>query len=234
MNCNELKSRLQDYFDGDLSSKIRTEVGEHLKSCSSCQQEYQDLKRLSELARNETIPVPEPEDKFWNIAWQKIELRIASQPQGIGMFEKFWESLKSQFQFSRFAYSAAIFCIGILLGGYMFRSTSVLPQQVLQIKPVPEGQQKTVVQYLEVPRNVEKTKYRVRYVVLEPSEEPAVPSKPTNAESGATITAAVTAPEIASPDELSRQQIQQVQQELKQQFDEHDVSKQIAQILGQS
>lgn len=233
MNCDELKNRLQDYLDGDLSSKVRTEIGEHLKTCGSCQQEFQELKQLRELARNEIIPLPEPEDRFWDTAWQKIEQRIANQPQGIGMFEKFWELLKPQFRFTRLAYTAAVFCIGLFLGGYMFRSAGFLPQGALKIKPVPEVQQKTVVQYLEVPRKIEKTKYRVRYVVLEPTNpETVTPSQPAVESTPQVVE--VTAPEVASPDELSRQQIEQVQQELQKQFDEHDVSKQIAKILGQS
>jgi hypothetical protein len=232
MKCQSIKYILQDYFDGDLSTKIRTEIAAHLKTCVSCQQEYQELKKIRELAQHEIIPVPDPEDRYWDNAWQKIESRIAQQPNGIGIFEKVWEILKPQFQVARLAYTAAIFCIGLLLGGYLFRSTDVTPQQVLQIKPVPNGQQKTMVQYLEVPRKVEQTKYRVRYVVLEPTEELTAPAKPVTSESPVAITATATQ-EAPSPDELSRQQIQQVEQELKQQFEEHDVSKQIAKILGQ-
>jgi hypothetical protein len=233
MKCQSIKYILQDYFDGDLSIKIRTEIAAHLKICDICQQEYQELKKIRELAQHEVIPVPEPEDRYWDNAWQKIESRIAQQPNGIGIFEKVWEILRPQFQVARLAYTAAIFCIGLMLGGYMFRSNSVAPQRVVQIKPIPGTPQKTVVQYLEVPKNVEKTKYRVRYVVLEPTEESTAPAKPANAESPVTITAAAT-PEAPSPDELSRQQIEQVQQQLQKQFEEHDVSKQIASILGQS
>jgi hypothetical protein len=233
MKCQSIKYILQDYFDGDVSIKVRTEIAAHLKTCASCQQEYQELKQLRELAQHEIIPVPEAEDRYWDNAWQKIEQRIEQQPNGIGIFERVWEVLKPQFQVARLAYTAAIFCIGLMLGGYMFRSNSVSSQRVVQIKPAPEGQQKTIVQYLEVPKNVEKTKYRVRYVVLEPSEESIAPAKPITSESPTMITAAATQ-ETPSPDELSRQQIQQVEQELQKQFEEHDVSKQIAKILGQS
>ncbi|MFB3895106.1 MAG: anti-sigma factor [bacterium] len=233
MKCQSIKYILQDYFDGDVSIKIRNEISAHLKTCKTCQREYQELKKIRELAQDEAIPVPAPEDRYWDNAWQKIESQIAQQPNGIGIFERVWEWLRPQFQFTRLAYTTAIFCIGLMIGGYMFRSTGAIPVTAIKIKPNTGTPQKTVVQYLEVPKKVEKTKYRVRYVVLESSEDSNVPKKPVVSESAVTITAAAT-PESASPDELSRQQIQQVEQELQKQFEEHDVSKQVASILGQS
>ncbi|MDI6783034.1 MAG: hypothetical protein QME64_02940, partial [bacterium] len=205
-------------------------IADHLKTCASCQQEYQELKQLGELAQKEVIPIPEAEDRYWTAAWQKIESKITVRRPNYGLdFNRLWAWVKPQFRVARLAYTTAVFCIGLLLGGYMFRSSSFSPQEVLRIKPI----EKPVVQvqYQEVPKLVEKTKYRVRYVVLEPTPEKGTAATQPVKESAPAVIA-VSAPETQPPDVMTRNQILQVQQELQQQFDEHNVSKQIARILG--
>jgi hypothetical protein len=229
MNCQNIKTKLQDYLDGDLAHQLRHEIADHLKTCASCEQEYQELIRVGEVARKEVLPIPEADDRYWDSAWSKIEQRITTSPDGIGMFDRFWELLRPQFQFTRLAYTAAVFCFGLMFGGYLFHRAPIAPEEILKVKPV----EKTVVQYQEVPKLIEKSKYRVRYVVLEPAKETATPAQPATGTAPAVI--AVSTPEQEpEPDAMTRQQIQQVQQELQKSFDEHNVDNQIAQILGQT
>ncbi|MCX7920027.1 MAG: zf-HC2 domain-containing protein [bacterium] len=230
MNCQHIKLKLQDYLDGDLSPKLRHEIADHLRTCASCQAEYLELARVGELARHEPLPIPPADAPYWDSAWQKIAQRIATQPQGIGMFERFWEILRAQFQIARLAYTAAVFCFGLILGGYLFQPKPIAPQQIVTVKPI----EKTVIQYQEVPKLIEKPKYRVRYVILEPAKESVPLSPPATNGSAASVIAVATPTAEPAPDLLTRQQIEQMQKELQKSFDEFNVDKQIAQILGKS
>lgn len=47
MNCHEIKKLINLYIDQTLQTEIAQQVEEHLKSCLTCQQEYQRLKEIA-------------------------------------------------------------------------------------------------------------------------------------------------------------------------------------------
>ncbi|MES9946244.1 MAG: zf-HC2 domain-containing protein [Candidatus Thiodiazotropha sp.] len=56
MNCNNVKSLLDEYLDNDLTLPERAEVDAHLVTCGSCQSEFKTGQRL--LRNLQALPVP--------------------------------------------------------------------------------------------------------------------------------------------------------------------------------
>ena len=66
MDCEQTRSRLSDYIDGELSCEAVSDVAEHLESCPDCSRVHADMTNLVGLMRNmETID--EPADLVANV-----------------------------------------------------------------------------------------------------------------------------------------------------------------------
>lgn len=90
MNCFECKSKLNEYTDNELDSKLNDEISLHLEQCPSCQLEYEFLKEIIEKANElNTDPPEELKDKVLKqinakekqrkiISFRKIATSIAS------------------------------------------------------------------------------------------------------------------------------------------------------------
>ena len=51
MNCDQIKSLLSCYFDGDVTGKQMREVSLHLQGCAACNSEYVALHQMQKLLR---------------------------------------------------------------------------------------------------------------------------------------------------------------------------------------
>ena len=60
MNCQESKSQLQTYLDGELDLTRSLEQEEHLRECSECSQSYGSLRVLQQSLRNDSLRFPPP------------------------------------------------------------------------------------------------------------------------------------------------------------------------------
>jgi len=66
MDCEQTRSRLSDYIDGELSGELASGVAKHLESCPDCSRVHADLTNLVGLMQNmETID--EPADLVANV-----------------------------------------------------------------------------------------------------------------------------------------------------------------------
>lgn len=59
-NCNDMKSLLIDYLDGQLAPAIRDKVEEHLKGCMDCREEIVQFKKLFEEMASTKLEQPSP------------------------------------------------------------------------------------------------------------------------------------------------------------------------------
>ena len=55
MNCQDSKSQLQAYLDGELDLTRSLEMEKHLRECSACSQALNSLRLLQESLRNESL-----------------------------------------------------------------------------------------------------------------------------------------------------------------------------------
>jgi len=78
MNCKKINHLLTDYQDNNLDQTIKTLVEEHLNSCISCMQMYQEFKHLNEIINQvqDELPDEDLELSFSNmLAKEKIALK---------------------------------------------------------------------------------------------------------------------------------------------------------------
>ena len=66
MNCKEIKKMLNPYIDKTLDVNMATQIDEHLKSCPSCNKEYQSLKEVI-VSLNSLLTQPAPADFTQNL-----------------------------------------------------------------------------------------------------------------------------------------------------------------------
>jgi hypothetical protein len=52
MNCGQVRTRLGDHLEGDLELSVRTQVDEHLETCTDCVNELQELRSTVALVRS--------------------------------------------------------------------------------------------------------------------------------------------------------------------------------------
>src|SRR5258708_30559087 len=62
MNCQESKSQLQAYLDGELDLTRSLEQEAHLSECPACSQANESLRLLQTSLRNDSLRFRPPED----------------------------------------------------------------------------------------------------------------------------------------------------------------------------
>jgi len=61
MNCNEDKSVLSAYHDGEISGQRLQEVEEHLESCAACRRRLERWEEVEGVLEKQAIPRPSPD-----------------------------------------------------------------------------------------------------------------------------------------------------------------------------
>ncbi|MBN2584639.1 MAG: zf-HC2 domain-containing protein [Planctomycetes bacterium] len=74
MSCDEVKSRLGEWLDGESPTEQRQVVGRHLDDCPDCRSEYESLQLMAA-----AIARP-PEAKLPAGLWEAIERRLDEAP----------------------------------------------------------------------------------------------------------------------------------------------------------
>src|SRR5207244_12444851 len=60
MNCQDSKSQLQAYLDGELDLTRSLEMEKHLRECPACSQALNGLRLLAQSLRNDSLRFPPP------------------------------------------------------------------------------------------------------------------------------------------------------------------------------
>jgi len=232
MTCKDILERLQDYLDGDLKEKYFREIENHLASCSSCREEYNSLKQISELFRQERIRLPNEE--HWQKTWKTIEGQIIAPK--ISWYRELWVQVDTyamrifnpQSLALRVSFSMGLFFLGIVFGASYLAPSGIVSQQVFKVehkvKEVPVVQKEEVVRYLQK----EVVKPEIREKVVEKPNVIYLASKPIEL---APVFPANDATELKSDSAdlwngklIVDKQIQKIQQELAPTFNQTDNS----------
>ena len=87
MNCQKIKKLLNPYIDQVLDAESIRQVEEHLKSCPSCNKEYQNLKKII-ASLNSLSPQPAPADFTQSLMTKISQEEIQIQTSWIDHLKK--------------------------------------------------------------------------------------------------------------------------------------------------
>ena len=87
MNCKEIKKMLNPYIEKALDADISRQIEEHLKSCPSCNKEYQNLKKII-ASLNSLSPQPAPTDFTQSLMTKISQEEIQIQTSWIDHLKK--------------------------------------------------------------------------------------------------------------------------------------------------
>ena len=87
MNCQKIKKLLNPYIDQALDADTAQQVEEHLKSCSTCNKEYQSLKEII-TSLNSLSPKPAPGTFTQNIMAKISQKEIQIQTSWMDRIKK--------------------------------------------------------------------------------------------------------------------------------------------------
>jgi len=134
MNCEESKELLVAYFEGLLEDSEQQAVEEHLKDCSACQAELQELKGLHDrlVTNGKAVAQSNLEKDVMNqlIREQNVRLKAASRAT---------DALKIRRTIMRSPVikiaAAAVIIIAVLIGINPFSSTITFADVVKPLRP---------------------------------------------------------------------------------------------------
>ncbi len=123
MNHKKYKDLIDEYFFGEINSREKIELEEHLKNCDLCRSEFYSAKLLKEsLQQNE---LPDPDMKLLSEARNGLRSKLRIERQKTG----FWEYVTGKFTSSFFltpqlAVAALSFLIIGMIAGYFIFNTA--------------------------------------------------------------------------------------------------------------
>ena len=134
MNCQKIKKLINPYIDQVLDTESTKQVDEHLKSCPSCNKEYQSLKEVI-TSLNFLSTQPAPADFTQNIMAKISQKEIQIQSSWMGHLKKQisipslslprkWESI---FSFRLVAAAAAAALIVLFAFTFVFNTPDTSP-----------------------------------------------------------------------------------------------------------
>lgn len=126
MNHKKYRNLIDEYFFGEINSREKIELEEHLKNCELCRSEFYSAKVLKEsLLRNE---LPEPDANMLKEVRNELRGRLKDTGVKAGIWDKISGRLNSSFlltpQLAAAAFSFLI--IGIIVGYFVFNTAGTI------------------------------------------------------------------------------------------------------------
>jgi hypothetical protein len=122
MNHRKYRNLIDEYFFGEINTREKIELEEHLKSCELCRSEFYSAKVLKEsLLKNE---LPEPDENILKDARSELRSNLRIEKMKTGFWENITGRITGSFFFSTQLAAAAFsfLIIGIILGYFVFNS----------------------------------------------------------------------------------------------------------------
>jgi len=74
MDCQDVKTYLMAYIDGEIDSQKKSEIEKHLSGCEKCIKEYRSFLKLKEVT--EKMKFTDLSDELWAGYWKGIYRRV--------------------------------------------------------------------------------------------------------------------------------------------------------------
>ena len=135
MDHQKIKKLISSYHDGELDNKDKQVVEEHLKQCSDCRNEFEEMGKFEEVMGKMQFKKPQKEmwEVYWSTIYNRLERRIGWILLSIGgMILLFFGGYKAVEGIIQDSSTPILLKVGILtvLGGVVILLVSLLREQL--------------------------------------------------------------------------------------------------------
>ena len=135
MDHQKIKELISSYHDRELNDKDKQVLDEHLKKCSECRKEFEEMGKFEEVMGKMQFKKPQKEmwQVYWNTVYNRLERRIGWILLSIGgMILLFFGGYKVLEGIIQDSSTPLLLKIGILavLGGVAVLLVSLLREQI--------------------------------------------------------------------------------------------------------
>jgi len=135
MDHQKIKELISSYIDGELHSRDKQMVDEHLKQCAECRKEFEEMGKFEEVMGKMQFKKPQKEvwEVYWSTIYNRLERRIGWILLSIGgMILLFFGGYKAVEGIIQDPSISFLLKIGILavLGGVVILLVSLLREQI--------------------------------------------------------------------------------------------------------
>ncbi len=141
MEHKKHKDLIDEYFFGEINSREKIELEEHLKNCGLCRTEFYSAKLLKEsLLQNE---LPDPDTKLLSEARSELRSKLRIERQKTGLWEYITGKFASSFlltpQLAAAAFSFLV--IGMIAGYFIFNTAGTIHYTMENPNPGDQNEQ---------------------------------------------------------------------------------------------
>ncbi len=126
MEHKKYKNLIDEYFFGEINSREKIELEEHLKKCDLCRSEFYSAKLLKESLQQDELP--EPDTRLLSDARSELRANLRKERQQTGL----WDYISSKFGSSFFitpqlaAAAFSFLIIGMIAGYFIFNTAGTI------------------------------------------------------------------------------------------------------------
>jgi anti-sigma factor RsiW len=113
-DCRTIQNRLGRYFDGELSPVEHRLVADHLKQCSRCSQDLQEIRAIAG-AFQEGMPAPPIPSTLNQRIMARARAQVGSAPSAWS-FLLFWKNWSFSMRLAAMGVAAAACYVGLVIG----------------------------------------------------------------------------------------------------------------------
>ena len=74
MDHNKIKKLISSYFDGALDKEQRKLVKQHIRQCSECRKEFEEMGKFEEVMGK--MELKQPSKEVWKVYWSSVYNRL--------------------------------------------------------------------------------------------------------------------------------------------------------------
>ena len=74
MDHNKIKELISSYFDGELNEEQKKLINEHIRQCSECRKEFEEMGKFEEVMGK--MELKQPSKEVWKVYWTSVYNRL--------------------------------------------------------------------------------------------------------------------------------------------------------------
>jgi len=74
MDHKKIKELISSYFDGELDEEQKKLVNEHIRQCSECRKEFEEMGKFEEVMGK--MELKQPSKEVWKVYWSSVYNRL--------------------------------------------------------------------------------------------------------------------------------------------------------------